>query len=55
MKKRIAKHLKAAAEAIGFNKSPQERKKIYKRFKSIYKDKKNAAKKTNGIIATNKK
>ncbi len=54
MKKRIAKHLRAAAEAIGFNKSPQERKKIYKRFKSIYKDKKNAAKET-GIIATNKK
>jgi len=36
MKKKIAKELRKAAEAIGFNKSPQERKKIYRRFKNIH-------------------
>ena len=40
MKKKITKQLRIAAEAIGFNKPPQERKKIYKRLKSVYKDKK---------------
>jgi len=40
MKKKIAKTLRKASEAIGFNKSPQERKKIYKRLKAIHKNKK---------------
>lgn len=44
MKKKIAKGLRQAANAIGFNKSPTERKKIYKRLKSIHKDKKNEQK-----------
>lgn len=37
MKKKETKKLRRLAEVIGFNKSPQERKKIYKRFKSIHK------------------
>lgn len=36
MKKKIAKQLRKAAEAIGFNKPPEERKKIYRRFKNIH-------------------
>lgn len=40
MKKKVAKQLRKMADVLGFNKSPQERKKIYKRFKKIHKEKK---------------
>jgi hypothetical protein len=36
MKKKVAKKLRLLADAIGFNKTPQERKKIYRRFKNIH-------------------
>jgi len=37
MKKKVTKQLRRMAEAIGFNKPPQERKKIYKRLKNVHK------------------
>lgn len=40
MKKKETKKLRRLAEALGFNKSPQERKKMYKRFKAIHKSNK---------------
>ncbi len=40
MKKKETKKLRKLANAIGFNKSPEERKKIYKRFKAIHKSNK---------------
>lgn len=45
MKKKEAKKLRKLAEAIGFNKTPQEKKKMYKRFKKIHQEnKKNGTK-----------
>ena len=37
MKKSIAKKLRKISEIIGFNKSPQEQRKIYRRLKNTYK------------------
>lgn len=40
MKKKETKKLRRLANAIGFNKTPEERKRMYKRFKSIHKSNK---------------
>lgn len=43
IKKKEAKKLRKLADTLGFNKSPQEKKRMYKRFKSIHKNNKKKA------------
>ena len=40
MKKKVAKQLRKMADALAFNKPPEEKRKMYRRFKNIHHEQK---------------